>query len=393
MAVDGGDRSRIQKMGAWTNFTRAPHLLLHQVKVGSSLLILNHFVITLDSGFLSITQHSLGQYNQSMTHERSRPADERDRKSLWAINLGLGLNIALSIIKTTFGILAHSPALLAEGINSTSDVAYYVIAGIFMRLANKPADNEHPYGHRQLESIASLVVGAFVVATAIAVFWDAVDKLWDLLDSKIATLGSHPFALWVALTTVVIKIVLFVYVRRLGKETQNPIVDALAYDHRNDIFSASAASIGIFLSQVGFPWGDPLAGALVALLILRTGIYILRESSVDLMDAVPSKELAQQISGIVKNVRGVQQLEELQAHRFGPHLVVNLTIGINGSLTVWQGDQIATEVESLIYKSVPSIRHIHVHYHPAEDALRNMSIDDILAEARRHVAAHEIFYE
>ena len=201
---------------------------------------------------------------------------ERDRKSLWAINLGLGLNILLAAAKTTFGILAHSPALLAEGINFTSDVAYYVVASIFMRLANKPADDEHPYGHRQLESIASLVVGAFVVATAIAVFWDAVDKMWNLIDGKLATLGSQSFALWVALTTVVIKIVLFIYVRKLGKETHNPIVDALAYDHRNDIFSASAASAGIFLSQHGLSWGDPLAGALVALLILRTGVYILQ---------------------------------------------------------------------------------------------------------------------
>jgi cation diffusion facilitator family transporter len=235
------------------------------------------------------------------------------------------------------------------------------------------------------------VVGAFVVATAIAVFWDAVDKMWDLLDGNMTTLGSHPFALWVALSTVAIKIVLFLYVRKLGKQTQNPIVNALAYDHRNDIFSASAASIGIFLSRIGLPWSDPLAGALVALLILRTGVYILRESSVELMDAVPSKELAQQISGIIQNTRGVQQLEELQAHRFGPHLVVNLTIGINGSLTVRQGDRIATEVELLIYKSIPNIRHIHVHYHPAEDARKNMSIDDILAETRKHIEAHEIF--
>jgi cation diffusion facilitator family transporter len=355
--------------------------------------LLNHFVITLESGFLSIALHCLEQYNQDMIHQRSSPVDERDRKSLWAINLGLGFNIALSIIKTTFGILAHSPALLAEGINSTSDVAYYVIASIFMRLANKPADNEHPYGHRQLESIASLVVGAFVVATAIAVFWDSVDKMWDLIDGNMTTLGSHPFALWVALSTVAIKIILFFYVRKLGKETKNPIVDALAYDHRNDIFSASAAFIGIFLSRIGLPWGDPLAGALVALLILRTGVYILRESSVELMDAVPSKELAQQISALVKNTQGVQQLEELQAHRFGPHLVVNLTIGINGLLTVRQGDRIATEVESLIYASIPNIRHIHVHYHPAEDARNNMTIDDILAETRKHVAAHEIFYE
>lgn len=328
-----------------------------------------------------------------MKHQQTSPVDDRDRKSLWAIGLGLGFNIILAAAKTMFGMLTHSPALLAEGINSTSDVAYYVVASIFMRLANKPADDEHPYGHRQLESIASLVVGAFVVATAIAVFWDAVDKMWDLMDGELTTLGSHSFALWVALSTVIIKIILFVYVRKLGRETRNPIVDALAYDHRNDIFSASAASVGIFLSQNGLPWGDPLAGALVALLILRTGIYILRESSVELMDAVPSRELAQQISTLIKDVQGVQQLEELQAHRFGPHLVVNLTIGISGALTVWQGDRIATNVESLIYEAMPSIRHIHVHYHPAKEDYRNMSIDEILAETRRQVAAHESFYD
>jgi cation diffusion facilitator family transporter len=196
--------------------------------------------------------------------------------------------------------------LLAEGINSTSDVAYYVVASIFMRLAKKPADTEHPYGHRQLESIASLIVGAFVVTTAVAVFWDAVDKIWDLLDNKITSLGSHPFALWVALSTVAIKIFLFFYVRKLGKRTRNPIVDALAYDHRNDIYSASAASIGIFLGQNGYPWVDPLAGALVALLILRTGTFILRESSVDLMDAVPSKDLAEQIVNLLQDLKGVK---------------------------------------------------------------------------------------
>ena len=321
-----------------------------------------------------------------MTHER-------DRKSLWAINLGLGVNILLAGLKTTFGVLGHSPALLAEGINSTSDVAYYVVASIFMRLANKPADNEHPYGHRQLESIASVVVGAFVVVTAIAVFWDAVDKMWDLMDGNATSQGAANIALWVALLTVAIKIFLFFYVRKLGKETRNPIVDALAYDHRNDIFSASAASMGIFLGQNGLPWGDPLAGALVAFLILRTGIFILRESSVELMDAVPSKELALQISGLIKDVSGVQQLEELQAHRFGPHLVVNLTIGIDGALTVEQGDQIATEVESLNYDSIPNMRHIHVHYHPADRSRKNMSIDEMLTETRKNISVHENYKE
>jgi len=322
-----------------------------------------------------------------MTHER-------DRKSLWAVNLGLGVNIILSILKTVFGVLGHSPALLAEGINSVSDVAYYIVASIFVRLANKPADVEHPYGHRQLESIASLVVGAFVVATAVKVFWDSVDKIWDLLDGKLESLGSHPFALWVALGTVAIKIYLFFYVRKLGKQTNNPIVDALAYDHRNDIFSASAASVGIFLGQRGLPWVDPLAGALVALLILRTGIFILRESSVQLMDAVPSRELAKQIRSLLAGINGVKQLEELQAHRFGPHIVMNLTIGIEGNLTVTQGDQIATDVEKVVYDSFPSVLRVHVHYHPAEKGHENMTIDEILSEGQQHVSPHyPEFYE
>lgn len=314
---------------------------------------------------------------------------ERDRKSLLAINLGLGINILLSAVKTIFGVLGHSPALLAEGINSTSDVAYYIVASIFVRMANKPADTEHPYGHRQLESIASLTVGAFVVATAVAVFWNAVDKIWDMVEGNVTLQGASNAALWIAILTVAIKIYLFFYVRRLGRETHNPVVDALAYDHRNDIFSAAAASVGIFFGQRGLPWLDPLAGALVALLILRTGVYILRESSADLMDAVPSRELAEQVAARLRTVSGVQQLEELQAHRFGPHIVVNLTIGIDGSLTVHAGDAIATEVERLICESITNVLRVHVHYHPADKEHENMTIDAILEEGRSHLSPYQ----
>lgn len=317
---------------------------------------------------------------------------ERERKSLWAVNLGLGINIVLSAIKTIVGVLGHSPALLAEGINSISDVAYYVVASIFVRLANKPADTEHPYGHRQLESIASLVVGAFVLGTAVKVFWDSVDKIWDLMDGELTSMGAHPYALWVALGTVAIKVFLFYYVRKLGRETQNPIVEALAYDHRNDIFSASAASVGIFLGQRGLPWVDPLAGALVALLILRTGIFILRESSAALMDAVPSRKLAAQTLALIKTIGDVKQVEELQAHRFGPHIVMNLTIGIDEMLTVKQGDRIATSVEETIYGSIPSVLRVHVHYHPATEKHENMSIDEILSEGRQHVSPYQPEY-
>jgi cation diffusion facilitator family transporter len=318
--------------------------------------------------------------------------NERDRKSLLAINLGLGVNVLLAVVKTVVGIVGHSPALLAEGINSTSDVAYYIAASIFVRLANKPADKEHPYGHRQMESIASVVIGSFIIVTAVAVFWDSIDKIWDLVDGQTSSQGANPLALWVALGTVAIKIFLTWYTRILGRETQNPVVDALAYDHRNDVFSASAASIGIFLGMHGLPWVDPLAGALVAFLILRTGIFVLRESSTDLMGVVPHRELAERISVLLKDVQGVEQLEELQAHRFGPHIVINVTIGMDGALSVREGDNISSCVEEKIIQVIPNVRRVHVHYHPAEKHHENMTIDDILGEAQKHASSYQSEY-
>jgi cation diffusion facilitator family transporter len=290
----------------------------------------------------------------------------RDKQSMFAIQLGLLANIILAVIKTTIGITGQSSALLADGINSTSDVAYYIVASIFMRLASKPADREHPYGHRQLESIAAVVVGSFVITTAVAIFWDSINRAYNLRTGVVQPESLAAITLYVALGTIVVKIFLSLYTRRLGMQTGNAMVMALAYDHRNDIFSALAAAIGIFLGLRGHFWVDPLAGAMVALVILRTGIEILRESSIDLMDAVPSEQIENQVDVLVAKVPGVNAVEEIHAHRFGPYLVINLTICIDGLLTVHQGDEIADQVERILYENISLLRRVHVHYHPGE---------------------------
>jgi len=291
--------------------------------------------------------------------------DERGRKSILSVNLGLAANVLLAGLKTSIGILGHSPALLADGINSTSDVAYYVVVSIFVRLAGKPADEEHPYGHQQLESIAALTVGAFVVTTAIAIFWDAVSKLYDLFTAQGDFRGAAVAALWVGLLTVALKVGLTIFTWRIGQQTGNAAVHALAYDHRNDVFSALAATTGIFLGRVGYLWVDPLAGGLVALVILRTGVQILRLSAEDLMDTVPGQALNQQIIELLRPIPGVKQIEEVRAHRFGPYLVVNITIGVDGSLSVTAGDKIANQVEHTLTRGINLVRRVHVHYHPA----------------------------
>lgn len=300
-----------------------------------------------------------------MTIQNAPQEQNRRRSGILAVNLGLGANILLAALKTSIGILGHSPALLADGVNSVSDVAYYVVVAVFMRLAFKPADDEHPYGHHQLESIAALVIGAFIITTAIAIFWESVNDVFDLWVGVGDYTGAEVTALVVALFTVLLKSGLFYISQRIGTTTHNPAVLALAYDHRNDIITASTATVGIALGRAGYYWVDPLAGALVALVILRTGVKILRDSSYELMDTIPGRELNGQIYTLVGALSGVQKVEEIKVHRFGPYLVVNITVGIDGSLSVAEGDRIATRVEQMLLANVPQTGRVHVHYHPA----------------------------
>lgn len=292
-------------------------------------------------------------------------ASERsDTRSLLAVNLALFANAGLAALKTAVGILGHSPALLADGINSTSDVAYGIIVKVFIRLAHKPADDEHPFGHRQLESIAALIIGAFIVTTAVAIFWDAVNEIFDLLSGRNAWARASGGAQIAALFTVALKIWLSRKTRRIGLQTGNPAVLAIARDHRNDIFAAGAASLGIFLARAGYRWFDPLAGALVALVILRTGLGILRESSGELMDTVPTAELRKKVEASVAGTPGVLAVEELRAHRFGPYFVINLTIGVDGSMTVAEGDAVSSRLEKALCRDIDLLEQAHIHFHP-----------------------------
>ena len=268
--------------------------------------------------------------------------ERRHQQSVKAVNLGLGANIVLSGLKTSVGILGHSPALLADGINSVSDVAYYVVVSIFMRMARKPADDEHPYGHSQLESIAAFDCGGVCYCHGNRYFLGRGQQCIRTVDWRAAALPASPWALYIALLTVGVKLALSFFTRRIGKQTENPAILALAYDHRNDIFSASGAALGIFVGRIGLPWVDPLAGALVALIILRTGVEIVRQSSEELMDAVPNEALACQIQEVLKEFPEVLSIEEVHSHRFGPYLVVNITIGVDGRISVSDGDCIAS---------------------------------------------------
>jgi len=297
---------------------------------------------------------------------RCSNTEKRRKKAETVVNVGLFANTILALVKVIAGIVWHSQALLADGINSISDVIYFIAVKIFVRLSGKPADSNHPYGHHQLESIAALVIGAFVITTGTAIFWDSIDSAFKLFTGKEPSFPIGQFALYVALATIFIKILLMIQASRIGRETGNIAIKALARDHLNDIFASAGAALGIQLSQLGAPWVDPVAGAVVAVIMAKTGFDILREASSDLMDNVPSEELAREIYQLLEEVTEVEAIEDIHAHRFGPYLVVNLVICLDGDLTVRQGNEIADRVESKLLKGIEMLRKVYVHYHPSK---------------------------
>lgn len=291
----------------------------------------------------------------------------RDNITAKTVNLGLVFNVILAAFKTSIGVLGFSPALLADGVMSISDTVYYIVVKFFMKQAKKPADDEHPYGHRQLESISAIVVGAFILTTGIAIFLESISKVYALFTHVTDGRSATVLALVVAISTFIIKLGLYFYTRESAKKIHNPTLRALANDHLNDIMTAVAVIIGIVMGRMGYFWMDPAAGAVVAIYIVKTGVQIIMQSSSELMDRVPNARFSREIRDVTLLVKGVQGIQELGIHRVGHHYTITMTISVCGNITVDKGHEISNQVEeSLLQYFDNGLRHVHIHYHPHE---------------------------
>jgi len=291
--------------------------------------------------------------------------NNREKLTNISVNLGLFSNIVLSLLKTSIGILGKSPALLADGINSTSDVVYYIAVKVFMHHANKPADEEHPYGHRQLETISAVVVGAFILTTGIAIFWESINKVYELMHSHTEGQAASGIVLYIALFTVILKVFLFAYTRINYRKTKNPTLKALTNDHLNDIMAAIAVCFGVLMGRLGYLWMDPAAGAVVAIYIIKTGVEIVMDNARELMDSLPDEDFKADVKKIAFAVAGVKDIDELGIHKFGPYFIISMIIEVDGSLSIDEGHRISDEVERRLIDQYPNeLRKVHIHYHP-----------------------------
>ncbi len=274
--------------------------------------------------------------------------------------LSIMLNIVLTIIKIISGIVGNSSAMIADGLHSGSDIISSIGVLIGNKMAKTPKDEEHNYGHEKAETLVAFLLSILLVFVAIKIGYGGVVALFNLNELKIPTI----LPLIIAVVSIAIKEYQYRITIKVAKKINSPALKADAWHHRSDALSSVAAFIGIGGAMLGFKALDPIASIAVALFVCKVGVDILKNSTNELMDLSIDNDQEDKIKEIVKSTNGVEKLYEIRTRKYGAMAYVDLVVGVDKNLSVYEGHEIASNLEHMILKEMKLIKGITVHVEP-----------------------------
>lgn len=292
---------------------------------------------------------------------RSQSRASLYRRAIRAALLGLVVNLGLGIVKLVGGLVSGSFALLSDAVNSLGDTFTSVVVVFALFFAQRPPDREHPYGHTRAEAIAASNVAVLIVLSALAVGWEAVQRL--PLEHKLPPLWT----LWIAGANVVIKEVLYRYKVWVGGRTGSAALIANAWDHRSDALCSLAVVIGLGVVRwggAGWMWADEVAALVVVAAIIWSGFQLFRSSASELMDVQADESLVRCVRETAKAVAGVENVEKLWLRKSGLEYFADIHIQVKKDLTVEEGHDIGHRVKDRLLETIPTLRDVLVHLEP-----------------------------
>ncbi len=245
--------------------------------------------------------------------------------------------------------------------NSIGDSLGSAIVLFAMRVAQKPPDPDHPYGHTRAEAVAGLSVSWIIAFSAVAVGWEAVTHLFDRHSAPAA------WTLWIAAVNVVIKEVLYRVNKSIGERIGSRSLVANAWDHRSDALCSLAVVIGIAAVRWGglrFIWADEVAALVVVAAILWSAMRLLRTSAAELMDQQADDATVDAIRQAALRVPGVLAVEKLRVRRSGMECFADIHVEVDPQTTVERGHRIGHDVKSRLVKEFAALRDVLVHLEP-----------------------------
>ncbi len=252
-------------------------------------------------------------------------------------------NLFLLIIKGIVGLITNSQAMIADSINSASDIISSILTYIGNKIASKPKDEDHHLGHGKAEYIYSMLISVLIMLVAITVFKDSVFALFDN--------NVFNFSIWyiiVCIITIIIKLCLFLYTSNVAKKYHNLLMLANSKDHRNDMIVTFFTLVSGIFMYYGFNFVDSIVGIGISIFILITGIKIFIQSYDILMDKAMNKETQKEVMDIIKKYKEVKKIQHFNATPVGYLYQVSFTIFVDGNLSTFASHEIANRLEKEI---------------------------------------------
>ena len=263
--------------------------------------------------------------------------------------------------KITTGLVGNSYVLIADGVESALDVAGSFVIWGGLKVAARPPDATHPYGHGKAEPLAAIVVALGVLAAALGIAVQSVREIF---------LPHHapaPFTLVVLIVVIVVKELLYRYVMRMGRDVESTAVQTDAWHHRTDAMTSIAAFVGISIALIGgekWQSADDWAALFACALIGTNGSRLLAPALREIMDTAPRQEIISSIARAAGAVPGVLNVEKCLVRKMGLNFYVDLHIGVDANISVRDGHQIAHAVKAAIKETNARIADALVHVEP-----------------------------
>ena len=292
--------------------------------------------------------------------DAARDLDHASRRMMRVTLIGLGVNLVLACAKLLAGIFGHSYALVADAVESFSDILGSAMIWGGLRVAAKPPDDNHPYGHGKAEALAALAVSGLLLVAGIGI---ATKSIHEIITPH------HAPAWWTLLVLVVVvlaKETMFRVASRVARQEQSDAMNTDARHHRADALTSVAAFVGISIALIGGPGWEPAddwAAILASGIILWNAVLLARPPLAELLDERPG-DVPEHASAVARTIEGVRDVEQAHARKGGPRYWVDMHVEVDPHLTVYEAHIISGMVKSAIRRAIPEVAGVLIHIEP-----------------------------
>lgn len=272
------------------------------------------------------------------------------------------LNCLLTLIKFISGVISKSSAMISDSVHSLSDVLSTFVVIIGVKISNKKADSDHPYGHERIECVSAIILSGmlFIIGALIG-----INGIKNVTNSSNLVMPGV-LALIASIISIISKEAMYQYTIRVSKKINSAALKADAWHHRSDALSSIGSFIGILGSRLGFKIFDPLASVIISLCIIKVSIDIFKDAIDKMVDKSCDKEVIDKVISVIEKNESVKNIDDIKTRQFGNKAYVDVEISVDENLLLKDAHKVGEEIHNSVENEINIVKHCMVHVNPYE---------------------------